>query len=190
MCARTAAPCSRSTTITMPTGRQVSTVCGGGVPPGPPTPSSDHAFTWGVQAEDLPEESNRIILDPEVTDSDGLPAVRTEYRVSENSGGCWTSTRRGAVEAAEAAGAVETSVSPIWPTGISHILGTTRMGDDSSSSVVDRWCRAHDVPNLYIVRRGVFVTAGSANPTATIMANTLRVVERMIEQRRHQESAV
>ena len=149
-----------------------------------------HAFTWGVQAEDLPEESNRIILDPEVTDSDGLPAVRTEYRVSENSRRMLDFNAARAVEAAEAAGAVETSVSPIWPTGISHILGTTRMGDDSSSSVVDRWCRAHDVPNLYIVDGGVFVTAGSANPTATIMANTLRVVERMIEQRRHQESAV
>ena len=147
------------------------------------------AFTWGVQGEDLPEESNRITLDPEITDSDGLPAVRVEYRVSENSRRMLDFNTARAVEAAEAAGAASVNTSPIWPTGISHILGTTRMGGDPASSVVDRWCRAHDVPNLYIVDGGVFVTAGAANPTATIMANTLRAVERMIEQRRHQETA-
>ena len=66
------------------------------------------------------------------------------------------------------------------------MLGTTRMGDDPRSSVVDRWCRAHDVDNLYLIDGGVFVTGGSANPTATIMANALRVVDRMIEARASQ----
>ncbi|MCY3619380.1 MAG: GMC oxidoreductase, partial [Acidimicrobiaceae bacterium] len=54
-------------------------------------------------------------------------------------------------------------------------------------SVVDRWCRAHDVANLYIIDGGVFVTGGSANPTATIMANALRVVDHMIQSRASQE---
>ena len=54
-----------------------------------------HAFTWGVQAEDLPEESNRIILDPEVTTATGCPPSGPNTGCRRTAGGCWTSTRRG-----------------------------------------------------------------------------------------------
>ena len=145
------------------------------------------AFTWGIQAEDLPEDDNRVVLDPAVCDSSGLPAARIEYRVSENTRKMLDFNVTRAVEAAEAAGAVSTLVRDIWLTGIGHVLGTTRMGDDPGRSVVDRWCRAHDVANLYVIDGGVFVTGGSANPTATIMANALRVADRMIEARASQE---
>ena len=146
-----------------------------------------HAFTWGIQAEDLPEEHNRVVLDPDVCDSSGLPAARIEYRLSENSRRMLDFNVARAVEAAEAAGATSTLVRDVWGTGVGHVLGTTRMGDDPAASVVDRWCRAHDVANLYVIDGGVFVTGGSANPTATIMANALRVTDRMIEARAAQE---
>ena len=145
------------------------------------------AFTWGIQAEDLPEEHNRVLLDPEVSDSSGLPAARIEYRVSENTRRMLDYNGARAVEAAEAAGATTTMVRDLWPTGVGHVLGTTRMGDDPATSVVDRWCRTHDVANLYVIDGGVFVTAGSANPTATIMANALRVADHMIRARASQE---
>ncbi len=145
------------------------------------------AFTWGIQAEDLPEEHNRIVLDPEVCDSSGLPAARIEYRLSENSRRLLDFSEARAVEAAEAAGATFTMVRDLWPTGVGHVLGTTRMGDDPATSVVDRWCRTHDVPNLYVIDGGVFVTGGSANPTATIMANALRVTDHLIATRAGQE---
>lgn len=141
------------------------------------------SFSWGIQTEDLPEEGNRVTLDREETDDSGLPAARIEYRVSDNTRRMLEFNMARATEAAEASGALETIVDEVWPTGIGHNLGTTRMGDDPSSSVVDRWCRAHDVPNLFITDGGVFVTAGSVNPTATIMANTLRVVERLVDSR-------
>ena len=57
--------------------------------------------------------------------------------------------------------------------GNSHHLGTARMGDDPATSVVDRWCMTHDVPNLGIVDGSVFVTAGAVNPTSTIGALAL-----------------
>ena len=142
-----------------------------------------HAFTWGVQAEDLPEEHNRVVLDPEVCDSSGLPTARIEYRLSENSRRVLDYNRERAVEAAEAAGATSTLVRRLWPTGVGHVLGTTRMGEDPATSVVDRWCRAHDVANLYVIDGGVFVTAGSANPTATIMANARRVADHVLRTR-------
>ena len=146
-----------------------------------------HAFTWGIQAEDLPEEHNRVLLDPDVCDSSGLPAARIEYRASANTQRMLDYNGARAVEAAEAAGATTTMVRDLWPTGVGHVLGTTRMGDDPATSVVDRWCRAHDVANLYVIDGGVFVTGGSANPTATIMANALRVSEHVIETRASQE---
>jgi glucose dehydrogenase len=60
-----------------------------------------------------------------------------------------------------------------WNTA-AHIMGTTIMGDDPKDSVVDRWGRAHDVPNLWIVGSSVFTTSATANPTMTLAALTLR----------------
>jgi choline dehydrogenase-like flavoprotein len=54
------------------------------------------------------------------------------------------------------------------------LLGTCRMGDHPNSSVVDRWGRAHDVHNLFIVDGSVFVTSAAVNPTTTIQALALR----------------
>ncbi|MDE0669391.1 MAG: GMC oxidoreductase, partial [bacterium] len=141
------------------------------------------AFTWGIQAEDMPEDHNRVVLDPAVCDGSGLPTARIEYRMSENSRRMLDFNVARAVEAAEASGAVETLVRGVWPTGIGHVLGTARMGDDPATSVVDRHCRAHDVANLYVIDGGVFVTGGSANPTATIMANARRVADCLLRER-------
>ncbi len=149
-----------------------------------------HAFTWGIQAEDLPEEDNRVTLDGEASDSSGLPAARIEYRVSGNTRRMLDFNVARAVEAAQAAGASSTLVRDVWPTGIGHVLGTARMGDDPGASVVDRWCRTHDVANLYVIDGSVFVTGGSANPTATIMANALRVTDHLIKTRTAQEVPV
>jgi choline dehydrogenase-like flavoprotein len=60
-----------------------------------------------------------------------------------------------------------------WNTA-AHIMGTTIMGDNPEDSVVNRWGRTHDVPNLWIVGSSVFTTSATANPTLTIAALTLR----------------
>ena len=59
-------------------------------------------------------------------------------------------------EAHAASGAVETVVTHWMPDTGWHLLGTARMGDDPATAVVDRWCRSHDVPNLYVVDGSVF----------------------------------
>jgi choline dehydrogenase-like flavoprotein len=61
----------------------------------------------------------------------------------------------------------------------SHHMGTTRMGDDPSTSVVDRDCRVHGVENLYVAGSSVFPTAGYANPTLTILALALRLADHL-----------
>jgi hypothetical protein len=62
-------------------------------------------------------------------------------------------------------------------------MGTTRMGNDPATSVVDRWNLSHDVPNLGVIDGSVFVTAGGVNPTATIAALALRAAEQLLERR-------
>ena len=68
-----------------------------------------------------------------------------------------------------------------WNTA-AHIMGTCLMGVDPSDSVVDRWGRAHDVPNLWIVGSSVFPTSATANPTLTLAALTLRTAEAIDRQ--------
>jgi hypothetical protein len=57
------------------------------------------------------------------------------------------------------------------------------MGDDPTTSVVDRWGMTHDVPNLGIVDGSVFVTAGAVNPTSTICALALRTADHLVGRR-------
>ena len=58
-----------------------------------------------------------------------------------------------------------------------HQLGTHRMGGDPASSVVNANLRAHDVPNLYLVGGGAFVTVSSSPPTLTIAALAIRAAD-------------
>lgn len=68
-----------------------------------------------------------------------------------------------------------------WPidSDASHHIGTTRMGKDSRTSVVNSDCRVHSVNNLYIAGCSVFPTSGCANPTFTIVALAIRLGEHL-----------
>jgi choline dehydrogenase-like flavoprotein len=68
------------------------------------------------------------------------------------------------------------------PRGGGHTMGTTRMGDNPSTSVVDRHCRVHGYANLFVAGSSVFPTGGYANPTLTIVALALRLGERLAGQ--------
>ena len=58
-----------------------------------------------------------------------------------------------------------------------HLLGTCRMGNDPTNSVVDRYHRTHDVPNLFLCDGSSFVTSGRGQPTMTIQALAFRAAE-------------
>lgn len=59
----------------------------------------------------------------------------------------------------------------------SHHMGTTRMGVNPIYSVVNEDCRVHGIENLFIAGSSVFPTSGHANPTATIIALTVRLAD-------------
>jgi choline dehydrogenase-like flavoprotein len=58
------------------------------------------------------------------------------------------------------------------------------MGNDPETSVLNKWCQAHEVDNLFVVDGGPFPTGTGANPTLTIMANAWRVAEYIAERHR------
>lgn len=68
-----------------------------------------------------------------------------------------------------------------WPIDLdaSHHLGTTRMGDDPRTSVVDATQRIHGIENTYMAGGSVFPTSGCANPTFTIVALSIRLADHL-----------
>jgi len=144
-----------------------------------------HIANLIVMGEDLPEEHNRVDLDPVLTDSHGIPAARVRYRLSENSERMLDHGVARAREVLEAAGASRVLVTRVLRGSGWHLLGTARMGDDPARSVVDRWGRAHDVANLFIVDGSVFTTSAAVNPTSTIQALALRAADYLIANGRN-----
>jgi choline dehydrogenase-like flavoprotein len=144
------------------------------------------AASWGIFGEDLPDPENRVTLHAEVTDSSGIPAPSIRYRVSDNSRRLLDFQIARATESLEAAGAHSIAVERLMRYSGWHLLGTARMGGDADDSVVDRWGRAHEVQNLFVVDGSVFVTSGGVNPTSTIAAFAARTADHLVAARRLQ----
>ena len=66
--------------------------------------------------------------------------------------------------------------------GVAHQAGTCRFGDDPTTSVLNRDCRANELDNLYVVDTSVFPSIGAVNPALTAMANSLRVGDHLVER--------
>jgi choline dehydrogenase-like flavoprotein len=126
----------------------------------------------------LPLESNSISLDPTTKDAWGLPALRVTYRDHPDDLAIMRFLQARGLELLAAAGAQRTWSYPITEqTGSNHLLGTCRMGTDAAASVVDRYHRTHDVPNLFICDGSSFVTSGRGQPTCTIQALAYRAAD-------------
>jgi choline dehydrogenase-like flavoprotein len=142
----------------------------------------NHRVSMSAICEDLPEEHNRVTLDPVIKDSNGIPAPKIDYTISENSLKMMDHSIARAKEALTAAGATIFGGEVPILNGGWHLLGTARMGTDPERSVVNEWGRSHDVKNLFVVDGSVWVTSGGVNPTSTIQAVALYVADQ-IKQR-------
>ena len=136
-----------------------------------------HTFGMTIMTEDLPEEHNQVTLDPNLTDAHGIPAAKLHYEVSENTSRMLEHGLARGREVLEAAGAKQVMGTKVRRNAGWHLLGTARMGDDPQTSVVDRWGRSHDVPNLLIIDGSIFTTSACINPTCTIEALALRTAD-------------
>ena len=136
------------------------------------------AGLW-IVGEDLPQESNRITLNPDVTDRFGLPVADVHFDDHPNDVAMREHAYRQGTLLYDAAGAVGSHHTPPYPS--THNLGTCRMSDDPRDGVVDAFGRAHDVPGLYVSDGSVFTTGAAANPTLTIVALAIRQAEHIAE---------
>ena len=145
----------------------------------------NHSMAVAMVVHDMPRHENRIELDDSVRDAWELPVARVTLQAHENDLAMGRFLIDRNAEILDAAGASRTQKVYIdRVTGnCSHQHGTARMGNDPDTSVTNRFCRAHEVDNLYVVDGSSFPTGTGANPTLTIMANAWRVAEHIADAR-------
>jgi choline dehydrogenase-like flavoprotein len=130
------------------------------------------------QGTSLSVATNSVSLDPELKDDWGMPAMRVTYKDHPDDLASSRFLQDRSAEILEAAGALRVTKSPVNPqTSSTHLLGTCRMGNDPARSVIDRYHRTHDVPNLFLCDGSSFVTSGRGQPTMTIQALAFRAAE-------------
>lgn len=159
--------------------------------PRPPlhVPSAPGMWEMRYHAEQRPDLANRVSLSDTRKDSRGLPALKIDFRFSDQDfadvvrahelldadlreSGAGRLRLRGTREEMAA------MVADFARDGY-HQLGGAVMSNDPARGVVDAECRAHGVSNLWIASSAVFPTGSHANPTLTIVALSLRIAERL-----------
>ena len=151
------------------------------------SPMRDRMAAFTMQGEDLPQATNRIDLDPAVTDVWGLPAGRVTYVPHRHEAACaehWAPRLEAVLRHAGAQSTFWITSPPLEnargrrqhdPTPISrHVMGTARLGTDPRTSVCDPWQRLHDVDNVVVTDSSVFPTSTGYGPTLTLVALAIR----------------
>ena len=134
-----------------------------------------------VISEDLPSANNRVRITP-----DGRIVLEYQHNNLEGHERLVKTLRAsldGFVDHAHPISQHHFQLDSLLPLyGTAHQCGTVRFGDDPKSSVLDPWCKAHELDNLYVVDTSFFVTAGAVNPTLTTVANAMRIGDHLIER--------
>jgi choline dehydrogenase-like flavoprotein len=135
----------------------------------------NHQVGLKLVGECLPQERNRVTLSEEHDQYD-LPVPRVTYSYCANDRKLIAHSLSFMRRSLDAAGATK-----IWDEtdDTCHLNGTARMGDDSTTSVVDADCRCWDIRNLWICDGSVFPTVGGVNPSLTIQAIACRTADRI-----------
>lgn len=141
-----------------------------------------HSLDFWLTSEDLPDPENRVTLDRS-------GKIVLSY-VPNNEEGHVRLQRKlksllKALDCHEHLIPLQLFVGQRIPlAGVAHQNGTIRFGDDPRTSALDRDCKAHELDNLYVVDASFFPSSGAVNPALTIMANALRVGDRLLERLR------
>lgn len=131
--------------------------------------------------EILPHPENRIVPSATQRDAIGIPKPEFIYTMDDYVRKSAVHTRQVYAHAAKLLGGTEVKFEDHFANN-NHITGTTLMGTDPKSSVVDKDCRTHDHPNLFVAGGAVMPTVGSVNTTLTIAALALRLAERLKQE--------
>lgn len=147
-------------------------------------PNRANRFSLEVHAEQVPTPDSRVTLTNNV-DCLGMPKLRVDWRYVPQDIEMVRSTLEHFAQELKQSGAgsytfdasrLEDDLMRYGAYG-GHHLGTTRMGVNPKTSVVNANCQVHGVDNLYIASGSVFPTSSQANPTLTIVALALRLAD-------------
>ena len=139
-----------------------------------PGPWSIRVLAFGEQ---LPNPDNRVTLHPTKRDRWGNPLALFNVTYGENERIMQREAVKDAVAMFEAAGVTNITTSNAElskPGNRIHEMGTVRMGRDPETSVLNGWCQAHDVPNLFVTDGGFMASSACQNPSLSYMAFSAR----------------
>ena len=139
-----------------------------------------------MNLEEAPNEENKIVLDKNETDINGIPITNLYYKKSkktllsaktilEDLGNLFVEKDFGRIAIDEKIENLENYEN----LGVHHHMGGTRIGIDQKNSVVNQDLKLHNSKNFYIVGSSVFNTVGYANPTYNIVKLSLRLADKL-----------
>ena len=137
------------------------------------------AGMW-IVGEDMPQETNRVTLDPVAKDKFGMPVASVHFDDHANDVAMRDHAWSRGKAIYEAVGA--TSVFPTPPYPSTHNLGTNRMAANARDGVVNAHGQTHDIKNLFVSDGSQFTTGGAENPTLTIVALAIRQADYIADQ--------
>jgi len=145
---------------------------------------TQHLVSAIMQAEDAPQQRNRVDLDPTVKDVFGYPVARITYKPHAFELQARLFYEPLLKQLLGNSGATRVFLAPCNtllrdPPDSRHVMGTLRMGADPATSVTNPSGRFHDVDNLYACDGSVFPTSSGYNPTLTIIATALKIAHGM-----------
>ena len=133
------------------------------------------------RGEMIPNDDSFCEIDPEKKDQWGIPVLRFSWKWSDHEKKQAVHMQQTFAQIIESLGGkvngkVETDPEKAIEAGgtIIHEVGTTCLGSDPKNSVLNQWCQAWDVPNLFVADGGPFVSNADKNPTLTILALSMR----------------
>jgi hypothetical protein len=129
---------------------------------------ADSAVDWLAMSEDLPNQENRVTVDPDGT-------IRLTYRQNNVRAHDELVTRTKAMLAKIGFGPIVKH--SLGTRNTTHQCGTLCFGTDPRRSVLDAFCRTHDIANLFVVDASFFPSSAAVNPGLTIIAQALRVAD-------------
>jgi choline dehydrogenase-like flavoprotein len=142
----------------------------------------NHMAGLKIVGETMPQDENRVELSDE-KDALGLPIPRVTFSLCDNDRRMVAHAENFMGEMLQAAGGRN-----LYRTAsTAHLMGGCRMGADPGTSVVDASGRSWDIDNLFVCDGSLFPTAGGVNPSMTIVANSLRIADRIIDLGRRGE---
>ncbi len=163
------------------------------VPPGMPRWGIEHKNymrkyfkrSVGIKSpiQEMPVFESRVEISPTLKDAFGIPTVRLSGHRHPHDQQVGKYVAERCEQWLKEAGASKTwtSVAGSGVSGGQHQAGTCRMGNDPKTSVVDKYCRLHDVDNVYVVDGSVHVNNGGFNPSLTIQAIAYWASARMVK---------